>query len=914
VHEPLDRDRWRRVSEILDTALDLPDAEREAYLDAACDGDAALREHAERLIAATDAPESFLGTPAFERAAPLIAEFSTSPYAAAVEGQRVGPYRLVRELGAGGMAVVWLAEREDGQFQQQAAIKFVKQGLRSREAQRRFLQERQILARLQHPAIARLLDGGVTAEGTPYFVMERVEGVPVTAHCRDRGLDSNGRLGVFLQICDAVQYAHRNLIVHRDLKPSNILVDGDGRVKLLDFGIATLTGDARDSGGAAETVERALTPKYAAPEQLRGEPVSTSTDVYALGVVLYEMLTGERPGHSRRLHGDLDRIVLKAMHEVPERRYASVEALATDVRRHLDGLPVAARGDALSYRAGKFLRRHRVASAAAMLVLLTLVAGLGATTWQARRAAREAKKADTVRDFLKTILAAADPEQNGGREPSLRQLLDAGAQRIEGELRDQPEVQSEVTGVIGTTYQALGEYGRAAALFRADLDRRRRIDGPRSLGAATVMTRIGDALYEESRFDEAGALYDSALSIARERLGPRAPQVAELLWDIAGVKRNRGDLAGAEAFDKEALDIYTATAGEDSLEAAGVRESLSILYAQVGRLSESAALEAQVAAARERRLSADHPHTLNSRYNLAYAYVNLGRFEDAVRVAEDVVARQRRVLGPRHDRLAVSLRVLARALDQAGRPEDALAPAAEALAIQTAEFGAVHPQVATDLVWQAIVEMHTARLAQAEADARKALAYFDAHPDPRADAPHLRTLTGTVLAEAGRLDEAGAQIARAIAGLRAAHHENVFLAYALDASSDVARRRAQVDRARSLASEALPLMERTLDTQHPALSVARVHGGAAQWAAGAAVDGERLVRTGVATLEARFPNGGHADLAAAWLVIGDLLTRSGRTAEARPFLQRALAWRETHFGAADPRTVDAAHALARAKP
>jgi len=895
VQEPLDRDRWRRVSEILDGALDLSGDERAAYLDGACGADADLRGHVERLIAAADAPESFLGTPAFERAAPLVAEFTSAASASAVEGQRVGPYRLVRELGAGGMAVVWLAEREDGQFQQQVAIKFVKQGLRSRDAQRRFLQERQILARLEHPAIARLLDGGVTAEGTPYFVMERVAGVPVTAYCRERGLDARGRLGVFLQICDAVQYAHRNLIVHRDLKPSNILVDGDGHAKLLDFGIAKLTGEAREASEPAETVERALTPEYAAPEQVRGDPVSTSTDVYALGVVLYELLTGERPDPrgARALHGDLDRIVLKAMHDAPDRRYASVEALAADVRRHLDGLPVAARGDALAYRAGKFLRRHRVASAAAMLVLLTLVAGLVATTWQARRAAREAKKADTVKDFLKTILAAADPEQNGGREPSLRQLLDAGAQRIDGELRDQPDVQSEVTAVIGAAYQTLGEYDRSAALFRADLDRQRRNGGSRSLAAATDLSRIADALYEQNKYDASGPLYEDALSIARERLGPRAPQIAELLWDIAGVRRNRGDLAGAEAFDKDALAIYVGIAGDDSTEAAGVRESLSILYAQEGRFAESASLQAQVVETRARHLSADHPFTLNSRYNLAYTYVNLGHFEDAIPMAEDVVARQRRVLGPRHDRLAVSLRILARALDQAGRAGDALAPAAEALAIQTAEFGPVHVQVAIDHVWQAVAEMHAGRLANAEADARNALAYYDAHPDPRADAPHLRTLIGSVLGAAGHLDEADAQMSRAAADLRAAHLENVFLGFTLDALGDVARRRGQPDRARTLASEARPLLERTLDPQHPWLAVARVHAGAAQWAAGASADGERLIRTGLVSLESRFPNG-HADLANAWLTYADLLRTGGRDAEARPLDQKALAWRQAH--------------------
>jgi len=913
VAEPLDRDRWRRVSEMLDVVLDLPPGERASYLDAAhLDPD--LRRRVDDLVAAAATPDGLLDSPAIEHAAPLIAEFAAAVHAAAA-GQRVGPYRLVRELGSGGMAVVWLAAREDGQFQQQVAIKFMKQGLHGREAQRRFLQERQILARLQHPAIAQLLDGGVTDEATPYFVMERVEGVPVTTYGRERGLDSGGRLRVFLQICDAVQYAHRNLIVHRDLKPSNILVDRDGHVKLLDFGIAKLTGEARDPDTAAETVDRALTPEYAAPEQLRGEPVSTSTDVYALGVLLHEMLTGARPGQAaveRPLRGDLDRIVLTATHDAPDRRYASAEALAIDVRRHLAGLPIAARGDAWSYRAGKFLRRHRLGAAAAAVVALTLVGGLATTTWQARRAGLEARKAEAVKDFLKTILSAADPERNSGREPSMRQVLDAGAQRIESELRNQPDVQSEVTGVIGSAYQALGEYDRVVRLLRTDLDRRRQIDGPRSLPVAGLLTRIGDALYEQSKFAEAGAMYDEALSIERERRGPRTSQVAELLWDAAGVTRNRGDLAGAEALDKEALAIYTETKGAESEEAVGVRESLAIVYGQAGRFADAAALQSHIAASRERHFSADHPFTLNSRYNLGYTYLNLGRFEDAIGTLEDVVARQRRVLGPKHDRLAVSLRVLARALDQAGRAEEARAPVAEALAIQGAAFGTDHPQVATDRLWQAVIEMHTGRLAEAERDARATLTYLDAHTNPlRADAPYSRMVAGTVLAETGKLAEADAQITRAAADQRAATHENVFLGLALDAEGDVAWRRSQFERARAQTAAALPLLERTLDPQHPALAAARVHAGAAQWSAGAP-DGERQIRAGLAVLERRYPDG-HPDLASAWLTLGTLLAQSGRTLDARPLMEKAAAWRQAHYGSSDPRTAAAEAALRATK-
>jgi serine/threonine-protein kinase len=942
-----ERQRWRRIATILDTVLELPPDDREPYLDHACGGDVALQREVEELLAANAASDTFLETPALERAAPLVAVIEQdikSASATALQGRVVGPYRLLAELGEGGMGVVYLADRVDGQFEQQVAVKLVKQGLVSEEARRRFLRERQILARLQHPAIARLLDGGVTAEGTPFFVMERVEGRPVTSYCTEHALKTDDRLRIFLQICEAVQYAHRNLIVHRDLKPSNILVDDGGRVKLLDFGIAKLLGDGESAIAGSQSIVRALTPDYAAPEQLRGESVNTSTDVYALGVLLYEMLTGERPYRvrsgvmgeleraildqtpsspsaragsgdlRRRLKGDLDRIVLKALQKSPERRYPSAEAFATDVRRHLEGLPVSARGDALSYRAWKFLGRHRVSAAVAALLMLTLVGGLLATTSQARRAEREARKADTVKEFLKTLLSATDPTLAKGREPSVRQLLDAGAVRIETELRDQPEVQSEVASLIAGVYHSLGEYDRAMPLLRADLERRKQRDGPRSIAAAEALTQIADALYEQGRYDEAGPMHEEALAIQREKRGERTTQVAELLWDIAGERRNRGDLAGAEAFDKQALAIYVALKGEDSADAAAVRESLAIVYSQLARFTEAAALQQPVALWRERHLGADHPHTLTARYNQAFYLQALGHFNDAVAITEDVVERQRRVLGERHDGLAVSLRLRARALDGAGRAEAALPLVAEALSIHVERFGADNLQVAHDRAWQALIEAHTGRLAEAERDCREAQRIFDTQKGPpRADLPNMRMWIGIVLAEAGQLDQADAVIARAVSDLRSSRPEGPFIALALDALGDVARRKGQPSRARDLAREALPLVERGLGEDHVATAVARVHAGAAEWWAGAPAAGEPFMRAGLAHLEKQFP-GGHPDLAAARFMLGNALSQAGRSTEARPLLQDALSWRQNHFGPTDPRTIETQQALKATKP
>jgi serine/threonine protein kinase/TolB-like protein/thioredoxin-like negative regulator of GroEL len=476
----LDRERWQRLSPILEAALDLPPTARAAYLDETCAGDSDLRRQVEELLEAEAAAGSFLAAGALERGAPLVAELADGPRAspaAAAGGRLVGVYRLVAELGEGGMGTVHLAERVDGHFEQRVAIKLLKQGLADEDAKRRFLQERQILARLDHPGIARLIDGGVTAEGTPFFVMERVEGRPVTAYCDEQGFGIEQRLRVFLEICDAVQYAHRSLVIHRDLKPSNILVDAAGRVKLLDFGIAKLL--AGGSGGspleATRTFVRAMTPEYAAPEQVRNEPVTAATDVYSLGVLLYELLTGQRPyqvgrgGLSemeraileqeplrpsartatapgptgaggpretrRRLRGDLDRIVLKALEKAPERRYPTAQALAADIRRHLDGLPISARGDNALYRARKFVRRHRAGVAAVAMTGIAVVLLAVVAVLVLRRAGQGPAARDGPIDSLAVL-----PFASAGRDPDTEYLGDGLAESLIDQMSRVPSL------------------------------------------------------------------------------------------------------------------------------------------------------------------------------------------------------------------------------------------------------------------------------------------------------------------------------------------------------------------------------------------------------------------------------------------------------------------------------------------
>jgi serine/threonine protein kinase/tetratricopeptide (TPR) repeat protein len=424
-------DRWQQVKNTLAAALECPDEHsRATFLATACGDDTALRREVESLLAQSDGE--------LESVAEVIGIASTNSLHSADTGRKVGSYELIRELGRGGMGTVWLAKRADQQFDKVVAIKLLKRGTDTEEVLRRFQTERQILARLEHSNIARLLDGGTADDGLPYFVMEYVEGQPITKYADQHRLSVSDRLNLFRVVCAAVSYAHRNLVVHRDLKPGNILVTNAGEVKLLDFGIAKVVQPAgQEFEAITVTLHRVLTPEYASPEQVRGEPVTTVSDVYALGVFLYELLTGSRPytlkhqsadeinraiceqeperpsttvakgdgssilhaSSSRLLRGDLDNIVLKALRKNPERRYPSVDQFSEDIRRHLDGLPVRARKETPGYRASKFIQRHKLGVAAAITLVLALTGGIAATAWEAKQArAQKAVAEERFRD------------------------------------------------------------------------------------------------------------------------------------------------------------------------------------------------------------------------------------------------------------------------------------------------------------------------------------------------------------------------------------------------------------------------------------------------------------------------------------------------------------------------------------
>jgi serine/threonine-protein kinase len=521
------------------------------------------------------------------------------------------------------MGAVYLAERADGQFDRRVAIKFARQTIADSEVVRRFREERQILARLQHPNIAGLLDGGLTAEGQPYLVMEYIEGLPVTDHCAGNNLSLRDRLKLFLKICRGLGYAHRNLIIHRDIKPSNILVTPDNEPKLLDFGLAKL----EDADENTRTVFRALTPAYASPEQLAGSTVNTASDIYSLGIVLYEMLTGARPfetdGKSleevlrtvtqteppppstrvsdkrMNLKGDLDNIVSYALRKEPDRRYHSVEEFSRDIENYLDGLPVIARPNTLGYRAGKFIRRNAIAVGAAAAMGLTLIGGTGLALRQAgiaqaaeKKAESEAVKAQKVTAFMEKVLNYANPswyaEGNKLRgEAKLIEVVDDLSSKISTEFADDPEIQAELHHKFAEIYLAKSNTAKSIIHAEKALELRRRVFGEKHPDVAKDIYYLSATRFTSGNLLEALRLGEEAIAMFHE-VAPDNANLPYLLEDNVDIRLNNYPLTDKpESYLKEALELFRRRDGESHPNTARLYMKLSWLYAKKGDIAES---------------------------------------------------------------------------------------------------------------------------------------------------------------------------------------------------------------------------------------------------------------------------------------------------------------------------------------
>jgi eukaryotic-like serine/threonine-protein kinase len=743
-------DRFRRAEAIFHAALARPEGERFALLDAACPGDPDLKAEVLSLLAADGAAGDFL------EAAILGGAIAFVP----PSRRRIGPYLVERELGRGGMGAVYLAARADDPDRRRVAVKLLAgcgPGLAGAGLLARFANERRILARLDHPNIARLEDAGATADGIPYVVMEAVFGEPIDAWCDRRRMSIPERLELFRTVCAAVSAAHASLVVHRDLKPGNILVTEEGAPKLLDFGIAKLLeGDAAED--PTRTASRLLTPAYASPEQLRGEPVTTASDVYSLGVLLHELLTGQRPDRAaaeperpsavvarlapamaaavaaarqcspgelaRRLSGDLDNIVQKALRAAPERRYGSVEQLAEDLRRHLVSLPVAARPDTLAYRTGKFLRRHRAAVAAGLaFATLALVLG-GAVAIQAARAARERDKAEETLAFLVDLFAVSDPGEARGRDLSARELLDRGAARVDRELRGQPVVRAALLDALGRVYLRLGLYERAGPLLATALALRQQALGAEHPDVAESWTRLGDLWQAQDEYDRAEAAYRKALALREQLFGAEHPAVAASLDSLADVLSDRGDYRAALPLLRRALALREKRFGPESLEVAASRNSLGLLLHERGQTAAALPLYREALAVRRRLLGPDHPDVAMTLNNLAALLQARGELAAAEPLLRQALAINRKALGDRHATVGINLQNLAMLRNARGAPHEAEALLKEALEIHRQAVGGESSDVATVLHDLGLVQARAGETAAAEGSFRAALQLY----------------------------------------------------------------------------------------------------------------------------------------------------------------------------------------------
>jgi serine/threonine-protein kinase len=908
--------RWHQVSRLLDEALPLAPEERAAYLDAACAGDAALRAEVEQLLGYGARTDGFLEEPAANFAAPLLAEPDGEEDAPMPERGLIGPYRLVREIGRGGMGTIYLAERE-GEFKKLVALKLVRTGLRQdRLVVRRFLEERQILASLDHPNIARLLDGGVTPEGLPWFAMEYVDGVPIDRYAQDRALPLEARLALFLHVCDAVQYAHRNLVVHRDLKPSNIMVCDDGRPILLDFGIARIL-DHVDGGETTLTSAgvRVLTPEYASPEQLRGDPPTTATDVYSLGVLLYELLTGQRlyrlagrrpheveraileegpprpssvadPRLRRRLRGDLDTIALTAMRKEPDRRYLTVDRLADDLRRHLAGLPVAARPDSLRYRGAKFVRRNRLGVAAVAAVILSLSGGLAATRWQMRAVSREAARARAVEEFVLGLFQVSDPGISLGRAITARELLDQGAARIDSAFASQPAVQAEMLGMIGGIYRKLGLVEPATPLLERSLALHRSIYGASHPAVATSLNQLGGLLADRSRFAAAESLFHLALAIRRAHLDDNAPAVLELLANLAVMRERQNDYPAADSLLRRVLAGQREALGSEHPDVANTLSHLGVVARGMNHFPEAESAHREALALRRALYGEVHPTVGESLRNLALVLHNVGRYPEAERLYREALEVQRAVFGPKHREIAPTLNSLAVLLNTMGNDTAAESFFREALAMQREQLGPDHREIANTLY-------NLAALLNDRGDPAGAQPLFEEALAMRrrlfgGDHPLIATgLNGvaTALREQGRNSEAEPLLLDALAIYRARlgpeHH---YVGIALQNLATTRLGLADYAAADSLYRQALAIYRGVLSPTHPDIAHPLLGLGRTLRARGAHGEAEPLLREALALRKGGLPLGNWR-VAEAEQALAKCLAAQGRTDEAAQLLR-----------------------------
>lgn len=797
----MNQDRLNKIRELFDKASNLNAVEREVFLNQECANELELKKEILSLLDSLENTKDFL-----EEALTIVEQNKnnfTDPYI----DKQIGNYLIDGEAGVGGMGIVYTGRRNDKEFEQKVAIKILKHGITSEYLLKRFQIERQTLANLQHQNIARLLDGGRTIDGLPYLVMEFIDGIPITEFCHQKKLSLEEKLKLFREVCTAVQYAHQNLIVHRDLKPGNILVTKNGIPKLLDFGIAKLIDEelVDNNEDLTRTGVWHLTPEYASPEQIKGEKITTASDIYSLGVLLYQILTGYQPYKisnnspaaiskiiteeiiqkpsekvkdksrehaesnlflndkiSNQLKGDLDNIVLKAMHKDPARRYVSVEQFSEDIRRHLSGLPVIAQKDTAGYRLSKFIRRHKVGFISSVGFIVFLIINLIAIIWQANIAANErdkakleAQKVETVNKFLLDMLSSVDPTEIG-RDVKVYDVLRKSALGVEKGFKDQPGIEASIQKTIGKTLTSLGEYDEAKPHLLRSLLLNERVYGKQSNQASESNYELAlyyhwigelktaDSLYKKSlqifkrnsdvskrslastlndygilksdfaEFDESKKMYEESLNILLENYGEKDRDVASLYNNLAIVMQAQKDLDGGERYFHKALELNIELFGENRPEVSSNYNNLAYIYIDKGDFTRAEEYFIKSLELKKKYYGADHSYVGFAFLNLGGLEFRIGKINESEKYILDAIKNLKKSVNEDHIWLGLAYYWYGKILIEKSKYSEAETYLRKSLTINKKNYPKDHPNIISSSAELGVVSFHLGKFAEAE--------------------------------------------------------------------------------------------------------------------------------------------------------------------------------------------------------